>query len=235
MVLGLVVGATTANTQGNEPILHDQIDSYLKNLIESGLSGAVLVARNRGIILHEGYGLTNDEDGQPITPDAVFHFGSITKQFTAAAILHIEMQGLLNAGDRNSEYLDDVPADKADVTIHQLLTHSSGLPNHVLQDDFSEIARDDASRQILASDLLVEPGIRVGYSDNAFKLLATIVEIVLGQSWQSYMETNLFAPAGMDNTGFFNKSNGRSEALQTITGMAGTWGHHVIGPAFIER
>ena len=192
------------HAQDANPALHDQIDSYLQNLAESGFSGSVLVARDGEILLHEGYGLANDAVRQQMTPDTIFLFGSITKQFTAAAILHLEMQGLLDTGDRISEYLGAVPADKASITIHQLLTHSSGLRSHVFNSDFLEIARDDAIRQILGHELLFEPGTGVSYSDDAYKILAAIVEITSGQSWQSYLEDNLFRPSAMDHTGFFN-------------------------------
>lgn len=206
ILLSLVVqpDVIVTHAQDADPALHDQIDSYLQNLVETGFSGSVLVARDGEILLHEGYGLANDGDKLLVTPETVFLFGSITKQFTAAAILQLEMQGLLDTDDRISEYLGEVPADKAGITIHQLLTHSSGLRSHVFNSDFLEITRDDAVRQILGHELLFEPGTGVSYSDDAFKLLAAIVEITSGQSWQSYLEANLFRPAAMEHTGFFN-------------------------------
>ena len=215
-VLGLAVGPAITNAQGAEPALRTQIDSFLNDLVEIGFSGAVLVAKDREILLHEGYGLANDADQLPVTSDTVFLFGSITKQFTAAAILHLEMQGLLNTEDRISKYLDAVLDDKADITIHQLLTDSSGLRKNVLDNDFLEITRDDAVSQILDSELLFEPGAEVSYSDDAFKLLAAIVEIASGQSWQSYLETHLFRPAAMEHTGFFN--DGKWEDRRVATG-----------------
>lgn len=204
MSLGLAAGFMIAEAQELEPARRDQIDAYLTDLVESGFSGAVLVARDREILLHEGYGLANDAAQRPVTADTVFLFGSITKQFTAAAILHLEMRGLLNTADRIGDYLAGVPPDKAGITIHQLLTHSSGLRSHVFDDDFLEITRDDAVRRILEHELLFDPGSGVSYSDDAFKLLAAIVEIASGQSWQTYLEANLFRPAAMLDTGFFN-------------------------------
>lgn len=204
IMLGWAGGAGITHAQGTEPVLRDQINAYLNGLVESGFSGAVLVARDGEILLREGYGLANDAQQLPVAPDTVFLFGSITKQFTAAAILHLEMQGLLNTQDRISEYFDAVPEDKAGITIHQLLTHSSGLRKHVFNSDFLEINRDEAVGRILAPGLLFEPATGVSYSDDAYKLLAAIVEITSGQSWQSYLETHLFHPAAMEHTGFFN-------------------------------
>lgn len=204
IVIGLEGQPRTTYAQEAEPVLRDQIDSYLSGLVESGFSGAVLVARDGEILLHEGYGLANDALQLPVAPDTVFLFGSITKQFTAAAILHLEMQGLLNTQDRISEYFDAVPEDKAGITIHQLLTHSSGLRSQVFANDFLEINRDVAVSRILAHELLFEPANEVSYSDDAFKLLAAIVEIASGQSWQSYLQDHLFQPAAMEDTDFFN-------------------------------
>lgn len=203
-LLGLAPGHASVHTQDGVPDLHDQIDTYLEGLAEHGFSGAVLVARDGEILLHEGYGLANDAAQLPVTPATVFLFGSITKQFTAAAILHLEMQGLLNTEDRIAEYFDAVPADKADITIHHLLAHTSGLRSHVFADDFAEITRDEAVTRILAPELLFEPGTGVSYSDDAFKLLAAIVEIASDQTWQSYLHSHLFRPAAMQQTGFFN-------------------------------
>lgn len=214
-VFGLVAVPTITNAQGSEPVLPEQIDSYLNALVEYGFSGAVLVAKDGEILLHEGYGLANDADQLAVTPDTVFLFGSITKQFTAAAILYLEMQGLLNTGDPISEYLEGVPADKAGIRIHQLLTHSAGLRHHNFTDDFLEITRDQAVSQILQKGLLFEPGTGVSYSNDAFVLLAAIVEITSGQSWQSYLQAYLFQPAGLQHTGFFNDAQWKHQRVAT--------------------
>lgn len=214
-------GFSKASAQEGEQAQHDQIDSYLESLVEYGFSGAVLVAKDGEIILEEGYGLANDADQLPVTSNTVFLFGSITKQFTAAAILHLEMYGLLSTNDRISEYFDAVPVDKADITIHQLLTHSSGLRNHVFSNDFQDIARDEAVKQILEPELLFDPGTGVSYSDDAFKVLAAIVEIISGQSWQAYLQEHLFTPAGMEHTGFFNDP--KWENLRIANGYYSGW------------
>jgi CubicO group peptidase (beta-lactamase class C family) len=82
-LFGLVAVPTITNAQGSEPVLPEHMDSYLNALVESGFSGAVLVAKDREILLHEGCGPANDADQLAVTPDTVFLFGSITKQFTA--------------------------------------------------------------------------------------------------------------------------------------------------------
>jgi CubicO group peptidase (beta-lactamase class C family) len=213
IILGWAGGPGITHAQGGEPVLRDQIDFYLNSLVESGFSGAVLVARDGEILLRKGYGLAYDAQQRQVTPDTVFLFGSITKQFTAAAILHLEMQGLLNTQDRISEYLDAVPADKAGITIHQLLSHSSGLRKHVFGNDFLEITREAAVSRILAPELLFEPAAGVSYSDDAYKLLAAIVEITSGQSWQSYLKDHLFQPAAMEDTGFFNNARWKDRSV----------------------
>ena len=104
-----------------------KVDRYLARLQKIGFSGAVLVARNGEVILEKGYGFADRERRIPITPDTVFTVGSITKQFTAAAILKLEMQGKLRVTDRIGKHLPGVPEDKAGITLHHLLTHSAGL------------------------------------------------------------------------------------------------------------
>src|SRR5579872_4726772 len=102
--------------------LGEQIDSYLVRLAGFGFSGSVLVAKNGKIVLLKGYGLASQSNEIPNTPDTVYDLASLTKQFTAAAILKLQMAGKLKVGDPISKYLPTVPPDKANITIHQLLT-----------------------------------------------------------------------------------------------------------------
>jgi CubicO group peptidase (beta-lactamase class C family) len=122
-----------------------------------GFSGALLVAQNNQIVLLNGYGLANRERQIPITPDTVFYIGSLTKQFTAAAILKLEMQGKLRVTDTLDKHFENVTLDKAKITIHQLLTHSSGLGSF---DDIygSPVQKDEMTRRIMEMKLRSEPG-----------------------------------------------------------------------------
>ncbi len=178
-----------------------EIDNYLNRAVPFGFSGAILVAKNDEIILQNGYGLSNRERRIPVTTDTVFYIGSVTKQFTAAAILKLEMQGKLRVTDTLDKIFKDVPPDKARITIHQLLTHISGLGG---ADDIygSPVQKDDQMRRVMAMKLRSEPGKEYFYSNPGYNLLGIIVENVSGQPYEKYLRENLFKPAGMFKTGY---------------------------------
>ena len=198
----------TQNERLNPNQLESQAQSYLDRLKESGFSGAVLVAQNDGndeVVFTDGYGLAGRKNKIPITSKTVFDIGSLSKQFTAAAILHLEEQEKqLQVTDTLTNFFDNVPSDKADITLHQLLTHSSGLPPYVYQGDFVETSRNKAVKLAFDAKLKFSPGKRYLYSDTGYGLLAAIVEIISGQSFQAYLQEQIFNPVGMINTGFYN-------------------------------
>jgi CubicO group peptidase (beta-lactamase class C family) len=179
-----------------------RIDAYLTRLVPFGWSGAVLVARDGEIVLNKGYGVANRAQHLPWTSDTVGNIGSITKQFTAAAILKLEAMGQLRVTDRMSAYLPEVPADKADITLHQLLTHTAGLQGDLGGTDDQPIGRDELVKVVLASRLAHSPGAAFEYSNEGYSLLAAIVERVSGQSYEQFLHDQLFAPAGMSKTGY---------------------------------
>lgn len=181
--------------------LSERLDTYLARLVPFGFSGALLVAEGDTIILNEGYGLADRKAGIPNTRDTVFSLSSITKQFTATAILKLETLGKLRAEDAIAQYLPGVPADKADVTLHHLLTHTAGLINYV-GDDYDMLTRDTALKTALEAPLQFPPGSRYEYSNAGYTLLAAIVEIVSGEDYETFLHTNFFEPAGMAFTGY---------------------------------
>jgi CubicO group peptidase (beta-lactamase class C family) len=178
-----------------------KLDAYLTRLEGYGFAGSILVAKDGQILLHKGYGLANREKGIPFGPDTVFDIGSITKQFTAAAILKLESEGKLKVTDSISKYFDGVPEDKAGITLHHLLTHSAGMKDG-FGDDYEEMPRDRLVQAALASQLLWPPGTRYEYSNAGYSLLAAIVEKVSGQPYETYLREALFKPAGMEKTGY---------------------------------
>lgn len=198
----------TDNTTLKKKLQHHRlayrIEKYLDRLEDKGFSGAVLVAQNNEIILKSGYGLAERQNNVLITPETVFDTGSLSKQFTAAAILHLEEQGLLKVEDTLAKFFENVPQDKAKITLHQLLTHSSGLPRYVYQGDFSKTSRKEAISLALNSKLKHQPGEKYLYSDTGYGLLAAIIEITSAQSFKSHLKQHLFEPVGMKQTGFYN-------------------------------
>ena len=181
--------------------LGEQMDKYFSTIAQLGFSGSVLIAKNGEVILRRGYGYADTSRSVPVTTETVFDIGSITKQFTAAAIMKLEMQGKLDTNDLMSKYLPDVPEDKKTVTLHHLLTHTAGLSAYSGQ-DYETSPRDETVKRILSAKLQSEPGKEYSYSNSGFSLLAAIVERVSGQAWETFVHKNLFEPAGMQMTGY---------------------------------
>jgi CubicO group peptidase (beta-lactamase class C family) len=178
-----------------------KLDGHLAQIVPKGFSGAFLIAKNGKVLLEKGYGLANRENKTSYAPETVFDIGSITKQFTGAAILKLEMQGKLSTTDKIGTYFKDAPPDKANITLHQLLTHSAGLID-LLGGDYDKLSREDMIRGAFASKLLFAPGERYEYSNLGYSLLAAIIEMTSRQSYERYLHENLFKPAGMKRTGY---------------------------------
>ncbi|HCS47068.1 MAG TPA: hypothetical protein DIW61_01920 [Candidatus Aminicenantes bacterium] len=190
--------------------LGQKIDRYLQKAEANGYAGSVLVARGEKIILAKGYGLADRENKVKQTAETVFSIGSITKQFTGAAILKLEMMGKLKVTDPISKYFGDVPADKKEITLHHLLTHTAGLEG-ALGDDYDAIGREDFVKLALSSKLLFIPGERYEYSNVGFSLLGIIVELVSGKNYEDFLYEALFKPAGMEKTGYVRPGFVKSE------------------------
>ncbi len=178
-----------------------KIDAYMTRHTKSGFSGVVFAARGGELIISKGYGLADDAKQIPFADDTVFDIGSITKQFTGAAIVKLESQGKLQVTDTIDKYFDIVPADKRQITLHHLLTHSSGLRD-AFGDDYEPVSRDEIIKRAMESKLLWAPGTRYRYSNGGYSLLAAIVELVTGNTYDRYLHDALFAPAGMLHTGY---------------------------------
>jgi len=188
--------------------LTSALSEYFDKVGGLGFSGAVLAAKDNKVIFRNGYGWADLGRRIPITPETVFDIGSITKVFTAVAIMQLEERGKLSTSDKISKYFSNVPPDKSAITLHHLLTHTSGLS----YDDFYSIStpavreilkdREKFVKRILSFPLGFEPGTNRAYSNSGFSLLAAIVEKLAGQSYESYLRKNILAPAGMSNTGY---------------------------------
>src|SRR5262245_52480574 len=176
-----------------------RMDRYLERAQHFGFSGAVLVSDSRGIVLRKGYGPADAR--RRIHPGMLFDMGSITKQFTAAGILMLEAEGRLATTDSLGRFLRDAPEEKRGITIHQLLTHTSGLVSD-FADDYAQMSRDSAVRAILSRPLVSPPGQAFNYSNVGFSLLAVIIEQVTGQSYDRFMADRIYRPIGMHHTGY---------------------------------
>lgn len=184
-----------------QPAYFNTIDQFLNQLTtEQHFSGSVLVATKDGVF-KKGYGLADRDLKTPVAPTTVLETGSVTKQFTGAAILKLEMMGKLSVQDPIGKYFNNVPPDKSGITLHHLLTHSSGIiPNIV--DDYTSISREEYVSKALQAPLSFQPGTAYDYSNAGYSLLAAVIEIVTGEPYEAFLNRYLFQPAGMKNTGY---------------------------------
>ncbi len=173
---------------------------------EGLFSGAVLVARNGKPILNQGFGFADAESRAPNTSNTRFRIASVTKQFTAAAILVLQERGKLSLQDRVGKYLQDAPVSWSHITIYNLLTHTSGLPNINAFPDYGLI-RTIASTpdQLIArfrdKPLEYEPGTQYSYGNSDYIVLGRLIETVSGQSYAAFLQKNIFDPLQMMATG----------------------------------
>jgi CubicO group peptidase (beta-lactamase class C family) len=199
-VVHLAPAATSADVVAGE--IGARVDDYLTRLVPHGFSGAVLVARNGEVLLKKGYGLADRSRQVPYSASMASCIGSVTKQFTGAAIVKLEMEGRLKTTDPISKYLPAVPADKAGITIHHLLTHTAGFAGDLGGGDEQPIERDALVARVLAAPLASGPGERFEYSNEGYSLAGAIVEIASGQGYEQYLREHVLLPAGMSNTGY---------------------------------
>ncbi|MGD1010692.1 MAG: serine hydrolase domain-containing protein [Candidatus Aminicenantales bacterium] len=176
--------------------------TYLQRLEKLGFAGVVLVAKGGTPLFAEGFGLADRERGLRWTPATVSCTGSITKQFTGAAILKLEEDKKLSVTDPITLYFKDVPADKAQITLHHLLTHSSGLSDPEDIGDYDPVPLADYVRKVLAQPLLFAPGAGYTYANANFSLLGAIIEKLSGMSYEAFVRERLFLPNGMYETGY---------------------------------
>lgn len=206
-ILVSIAGSLAAQTPDTKRTAA-RISDYLNNLEAVGFTGSVLVELNGKKAISRGYGFRNVAKKQKNTPDTIFDIGSITKQFTAAAILKLEMQGKVSTDDKITKYFRNVPPDKSNITIHDLLRHSAGLPS-VVGGDFDKITESEFVEKVMSTPLRFESGTRFGYSNVGYSLLALIIEKVSGRKYEQFLYENLWRPAGMEMTGYsrpsFNK------------------------------
>ncbi len=178
-----------------------KVDTYLQ---ESQFQGSVLIAKGGKVLFSKGYGLANVEHKIPNSPQTVFRLGSITKQFTAVAILQLQEQGKLNVQDPIGKYLPNYP-QRDKITIHHLLTHSAGIPEITDFPNLSEIQRHPSNpEKVIAyfKDLPLEftPGTDSKYSNSGYIILGEIVEKVSGVTYEKYIQEHFFKPLGMKST-----------------------------------
>lgn len=190
-----------SQTSSTNNTVYHKIDAYLKSGIHHGFSGALTIIKNDSIKLQEGYGFANRKQQIPNSATTIYDIGSNTKQFTATAILKLAELGKLKLDDSIALYFKNIPEDKRSITLHQLLTHSSGLIDR-MGNDFEKTSTKPFFKQLFLSKLLFRPGKQFHYSNTGYSVLGRVIELVSGTSYESFLQKHLFHPAGMYQTGY---------------------------------
>ncbi len=189
--------------------LSAKLDHYVQSYVDLELfSGAVLVAKEGKIVLCKGYGMANYEHMVSNTPQTKFHIGSITKQFTSMAIMQLVQAGKLKLSDTIASILPDYPRGK-EITIYQLLTMTSGIPDYLNDFDDFDVTRPTNIDTLIAAfkdkPLIFISGSKYKYSNSGYVLLAAIIERLSGQSYETFLQEHIFKQLGMNNSGMLHQ------------------------------
>jgi len=179
----------------------DKIDQYLVDNTHRGVSGAILVAQGNTILINKGYGLANRDAGIVNSSETVFDIGSLTKQFTAAAILKLAEKGDLKLTDNLEVYFDKLSNDKKMITLHQLLTHTAGFREYPGR-DHDQVSKEAYFKTVFSSDLEFQPGTRYKYSNVGYSILSAVIERVAKTDYESFLKQAFFNPLKMSSTAY---------------------------------
>ena len=207
-ILTTIIAASAAFGQTDRSKLFVREDAYINSETATHLfRGAVLVGIDGTIAFEKAYGLGDEEWGAQNTIHTKFRIASLGKQFTAACILLLQERGRLNVHDPISRYLPGLPAAWQAITVHQLLTHTSGIPNYTSSPEISKLDRTGATPQqmtaLVANEPLdFKPGTSWSYSNTGYILLGMIIEKISGQSYADFLKANILEPLGMSESGY---------------------------------
>lgn len=184
-----------------------KIDSFLNEEYPKNKPGAViLIAKGGEVIYKKAYGLANLKKKKPLKADMIFQLGSMTKQFTSAAILQLIEQNKLSLDDNIQEYVEYYPQKEYEITIAHLLSQTSGIPEFfdVDENEFDILSQEHTPRQLIEyyadKPLLFKPGTQFQYSNSNYPLLGVVIEKISGLALKEYFERNIFQPLGMNSS-----------------------------------
>lgn len=203
LCLSLVFGYTLLAQKGLKgDNLAFKIDTYLSKSVANGYSGSVLVAKGGEIVFSKGYGWADRSLKIRNTSSTVYNIGSVTKQFTAAAILKLMEDQKLKVSDNIEKYFPQVPSDKKDITIHQLLTHTSGVSPRTGGFRYDKASKEGFLKDFFQSELMYAPGTKHTYANANYILLSAIIEQVSQQDYETFLRENFWTPLQMNHTGY---------------------------------
>ena len=184
--------------------LHEVLEARFDEASREGFEGVALVILGGETVFERGYGLADRRSKTANGLATAFDFGSVMKDLTAAAIFKLEAHGALHAEDTLAMLFEDVPEDKAEITVLQLVQHRAGLGEyHDTEGDFEALTREEARVAIFSQELLFEPGSDESYSNSGYTLLADVIEEASGRAFAEYVREELLEPARMRASGFY--------------------------------
>lgn len=171
---------------------------------KDGPGGVFLISKKGKLIYEKAFGLANVELNVELQPNNVFQIGSMTKQFTAIAILLLEQEGKLNTSDYISKYIPDYPNGNI-ISIHHLLTHTSGIKDFTKTKGLSEIAQKEMTPKMMVDFFKNEPadfqpGEKFEYNNSGYIVLGYIIELVSGETYEDFIKSHIFDKIGMNNS-----------------------------------
>jgi D-alanyl-D-alanine carboxypeptidase len=232
----LAIATTSTLGQTGRTKLLEQEDAYISaEAAHHFFRGTVLVGIKGRIVLEKAYGMGDEEWGAHNTLKTKFRIASLSKQFTGACLLLLQERGRLNVHDPISRYLTGLPEAWQAITIHQLLTHTSGIPDYTSRPEMAKLNRTGATPQqmiALVADrrLDFKPGMYWSYSNTGYILLGMIIEKVSGQPYANFLRSNVFEPLGMGHSGYDRArdiTRERASGYQIVDG-------HVANSDFID-
>jgi CubicO group peptidase (beta-lactamase class C family) len=187
------------------PTAAPDLASQFREIMGTDFNGSALVSRDGDILFAEGIGMADDANRLPNTPETRFRLGSVTKQFTAMAVLMLASQGLLKTTDPVCDYVDTCPDGWDVVTIEHLLSHSSGIADFTQQPGFDlmkEATPADTVASVADIPLGFAPGASFAYSSTGYVLLGMVIERASGLDYETFLEQQIFEPLGMADSGY---------------------------------
>ena len=209
IIVAFFLSAQIVCAQPAARVVSAKVDEYMKAAMKHDqFSGSILVARRGMPVISKGYGMASYELSVPNTPDTAFRIASLTKQFTAMAVMQLQERGKLKVDDPLCKYIDKCPPSWSPITIRHLLTHTSGIPNYSslprLDEEISVRQYTRAEFVGVFRDLPLQftPGENYRYSNSAYYLLGLIIERVSGKNYGDFIRENIFVPLGMTSSGY---------------------------------
>jgi CubicO group peptidase (beta-lactamase class C family) len=201
--------------------LNAELDAYVAEFGKHwgepfAFSGYLMVAQHGKPVYARGFGRADRNEGAAPGPDTTFRIASVTKQFTAVAILRLQQQGRLRVTDTVRTHLPDYPEAGDRITIHHLLTHTSGIPSYTDRPDYDQSRPQTVAEKVAIfskEPLEFEPGAQFRYSNSGYFLLGAIIEAVSGRTYAGFLADDVFAPAGLRRT-HYGDASGDADAAE---------------------